>query len=87
MISMLYGERGGQVAVGRQIVERGDELAPREVAGRAEDDDDTGVRHRAVDQVVTERVVGGGFGHDENQAAERSSERAKVMAEAERLRM
>ena len=54
-------ERGGQIAVGGDVVERRDELAMGQVAGGAEDDDGARLRHRAAGEPLAQRI-GRGLG-------------------------
>ena len=49
----------GQVAVGGEVVEGGDELAVGQVTGRAENDEGAGFGLRAVGQALTQWVARG----------------------------
>ena len=52
------GKRGGQVAIGGDIVERGDELAVGQIAGGAENDDTARLRHGPAGKALAQRIGG-----------------------------
>ena len=59
------GEAPGKQAAPREVVEGRDELAAREVPGRAEDDDGAGVAGAVLDEAAAQRVGRRGAGSDE----------------------
>src|SRR5207244_119447 len=51
-----HGEAGGEIAVGRDVVERGNEFAVREIASRAENHHGAWLRHGPAGEAFAQRI-------------------------------